>query len=130
MLFRIKPKCGGHEEAGVFYKEGDLVDSPHDLAKLFGANKFERVQGIDAVSAPSRLPDPPAEVVPAPASKKRPGPKAKEQDVTGEFPEAKEHDVQVILRAGRYFVMDADKPTVQLSEFQSKAACEAWLKGL
>ena len=44
MTARFKLVSGKHLEARVRYKTGDIVESGHDLAKLFGA-KFQYIDG-------------------------------------------------------------------------------------
>jgi hypothetical protein len=53
--YKLKEKCGAHEEGGKTYAPGDIVESPVDLAATF-PHKFERASAIQPVDATADVP--------------------------------------------------------------------------
>ncbi len=46
MFFRIKSKCGTHQEGSRTYGPGDVIETKRDLCKVF-AGKFEKIHDED-----------------------------------------------------------------------------------
>lgn len=105
MLFRLKK--GRHNEGEQKYYEGDLIETKHDLVRMFGDNKFEKVaEGSAPTSATSQT------TIEKPSGKKKTvvsKSTAKSKDVTAQYPVAKDNNLKVLYTAGKGFdVFDLD----------------------
>jgi hypothetical protein len=106
--FKLKLGVGRHYEGGVCYEAGSTVTTLRNLKKLF-PTKFE--EGVDVVE--TQLPPVPA----APAATETVGPPVDGDDVTAEFPEAKDAGLKVYSeKKGWFIVHDFDEAESRINE--------------
>lgn len=101
------PKFGAHYIRGKTYEPGDVIDTPFDLAAAF-PEKFERIDSDDESSPPSTKGPAGAEEL---EQLEAPATITSEEDVTEEFPLAKELGVYVVRRDadGKYAVVHPEQ---------------------
>ncbi len=123
VAFKLKKKCGDHNEEGKTYVAGDKVMSHRNLEKLF-PTKFERVHpddGFEFAEASPNIPLPRAVRDKGEGAKKSSSPKYKNstkfgENVTLSFPAAVAAELNVYKKANWFQVVDRNtesgKPAV------------------
>lgn len=141
-MLRFELLQSSHDEGGKTYNKGDVFDSPHDLAKLFGADKFRLVgnQTPKAKKEDDADEDEHTEEEKTPAKKKK-GKKKEEttkeetneagegdgfgEDVTADlFPKCPETLLVFQNEEGAFTVVDKNAPEVALNGEPLKTAKE------
>lgn len=90
---KFKLLVGTHAEGKKIYRAGDTVESEVDLAEVFGKDKFVPEQQFQAD----------AEAAAADAERA-----ARGENVTDQFEEAVEAEVEVFKKKGKWFIYESD----------------------
>lgn len=102
VAFRLRKKCGDHNEEGVNYVAGDIVKSTRNLEKMF-KNKFDRVRPKDDFDFEETSPNIPS---PQKTSKKYKNSNKFGTNVTPSFPTAIAAELVVYEKDAWYQVVD------------------------
>lgn len=139
MFFRIKPKCGEHEEEGRTYGPGDVIKTKRNLRKIF-VGKFDKVHDEDekkdtghktpdiktpAVAASKETEsdkDKTSKSDPVSTSSKKKNSKKYGVNVTEDFPLAETNDLRVYEKAKVFSIieMDEDNKKILLKKTKKK----------
>lgn len=130
VAFRLKKKCGDHNEEGINYVAGDTVMSHRNLEKLF-KNKFERVHPDDDFEFAEASPNIPLPQTvldkeegggksPSSKSKKHKDSKKFGQNVTVSYPTAVNAELEVYEKDHWFSVVDRNTEDGKPEELTEK----------
>lgn len=119
------------------FKEGDIIDSPHNLSKMFGKDKFRKISGPGIASADEEDdeddPHPEKTSVKKITIKKGEPLEARGTDVTSSHKKAEKNGLKVFQRGDSFFIYEGDALTpinkTALDEGKVDPYVTKWLEG-
>lgn len=113
---RFELLAGKHSEKtkkGVkIFKEGDIIDTPHNLAKMFGKDKFRKISGPGIASADEESdeddPHPEKTSKKVVTIKKGEPSEARGTDVTSDHKKAEKNGLKVFQRGDLFHVYEGN----------------------